>query len=354
MASEIAEGPEAVVATLAGCQPIHGPFADELASRHRIVLVATGASLAMSHAAAPAWRRHLPKKVELVVRQSTEAALGGIDGWSFEPTDLAVAVSQSGTSPETLAAARDARAAGAAVAAVTAHQESPLAEVATIPVSLACGEESDASTKSALSTLAALLALAGALPRGNEEAWRLGERLREVVRDDAAIAPAARILTGARRTWFLGFGTDLGIAEAAQLLWHEKVIRSATAATPSEFRHGLVEAFGPEDAVVLIDVDRPDARRSAYLDRVREEVSALGGTLNDVISSPTGATAQGSRTVIAIDAPDAGSAALEAMLRVQQLAHATALLAGTYRDGFAVLRRTVLPAKDLFRADPQG
>jgi fructoselysine-6-P-deglycase FrlB-like protein len=308
----------------------------------------------MNRAAAPTWRRHLPKDVELVVRQSTEAALGGIDGRSFESSDFVVAVSQSGTSPETLAAATDARAAGAAVVAVTAHEESPLAEVATIPLSLACGEERDASTKSALSTLAALLALADALPRGNEEAWRLGDRLRQVVGDEAGIAPAARILAGARRTWFLGFGTGLGLAEAALLLWHEKVIRNATAATPCEFRHGLVEAFGPEDVVVLIDVDVPDSRRSAYLERVREEVTALGGTLIEVIWSPTVDAAGGRGVVIAIEAGDTGSAALEAMLRLQQLAHATAVRAGTYRDGFAVLRRTVLPANDLFGAEPPG
>jgi fructoselysine-6-P-deglycase FrlB-like protein len=308
----------------------------------------------MSQAAAPAWGRHLRQNVELVVRQSTEAALGDVDGRSFEPSDFVVAVSQSGTSPETLAAARAARAAGAAVVAVTAHQESPLAEVATIPISLECGEERDASTKSALSTLAALLSLAGALPHGNEEAWRLGEHLREVVRDEAAIAPAARILATARGTWFLGFGTGLGLAEAGQLLWHEKVIRSATAATPSEFRHGLVEAFGPEDAVVLVDVDAPDPRRRAYLDRVRQEVAALGGTLIRILWSPAVDPAQDFETMVAIHAPDPGSAALEAMLRVQQLAHATALLAGTYRDGFAVLRQTVVPANDLFPADPPG
>lgn len=348
MAREIAEGPDAVVATLVGCQPIHRPFTDALASQRRVVVVATGASLAMSHAAAPLWRRHLPAGVELVVRQSTEAAFGGLDGWTFEASDLVIAVSQSGASPETLAAARDARAAGSTVAVVTAHPDSPLAEVASLPVALACGEERDASTKSALATLAALFSLAGALPRGNEDLRRLGERLREVARDEAGIAPAAHLLARARRTWFLGFGTGLGLAEAAQLLWHEKVIRSAAAATPSEFRHGLVEAFGGDGVAVLIDVDAPDPRRAAYLDRAREEVMALGGIVVDVTSTPQPEVADQRPTVIPIESRDPGAAALEAMLRIQQLAHATAVIAGSYRDGFAVLRHTVLPATDLF------
>jgi hypothetical protein len=37
-----------------------------------------------------------------------------------------------------------------------------------------------------------------------------------------------------------------------------------------------------------------------------------------------------------------------ALLRIQQLAHETALAAGTYRDGFAVLRRIVVAADELF------
>jgi len=37
-----------------------------------------------------------------------------------------------------------------------------------------------------------------------------------------------------------------------------------------------------------------------------------------------------------------------ALLRVQQLARATALSAGTYRDEFAVLRQVVGAASDLF------
>jgi hypothetical protein len=41
--------------------------------------------------------------------------------------------------------------------------------------------------------------------------------------------------------------------------------------------------------------------------------------------------------------------AVAALLRVQQLARAAALSAGTYRDEFAVLRQVVSAASDLFR-----
>jgi hypothetical protein len=48
--------------------------------------------------------------------------------------------------------------------------------------------------------------------------------------------------------------------------------------------------------------------------------------------------------------PDPGERAqraLAALLRVQQLCRATALAAGSYRDGFSILRRLVTPANDL-------
>lgn len=338
MAREIAEGPEAVAATLAELDGRRAEVARMLAAAGRIVVVATGASLAMSRAAAPAWRRALPTGVDLVVRQSTEAAIGGpdgaIDGFDLRASDVVVAVSQSGTSPETLAAARQGRGAGARVLAITAYEESQLAALASLVVRLRSGQERDASTKSALATLAALLSLAEALPAGPEAVEGLVDRLRTAAGDESAVAPDARLLAAARHAWFLGFGSALGIAEAGALLWHEKVIRAATAATPSEFRHGLIEAAGPDDAVVLIDVDAPDDARAAYLARLRDELAALRVAVVE----------------LGIGVPEAAGAALEALLRLQQLAHATAVAAGTYRDGFAVLRATVLPASDIFEA----
>ena len=46
-------------------------------------------------------------------------------------------------------------------------------------------------------------------------------------------------------------------------------------------------------------------------------------------------------------AAEPGPAAIELLLRVQHLARATALAAGTYREEFAILRHLVKPADDL-------
>lgn len=54
-------------------------------------------------------------------------------------------------------------------------------------------------------------------------------------------------------------------------------------------------------------------------------------------------------TVVEVAAPTDTPAirALQALLQVQQLARATALAAGTYRDDFAGLRHVVTPATEL-------
>lgn len=334
MGREIAEGPDAVAATLGELEPLRPRLAPMLADARRIVLAGTGASLAVCHAAAAIWRVQLGAAPELLVRQATDAALGDADGQHVGAGDLVVAISQSGTSPETLAAARLARAAGASIVAVTAHPHSALAATAELVVPISSGEEHGASTKSELATLAALLAIAGLLPADTGGVEALHARLRSVVGGWERVVASGRQLAYARRTWLVGFGTALGIAEAGMLLWHEKVIRPAVAATPSEFRHGQVEAAARGDAVILIDADATDERRAAYLDRLRSELTALEVSMVEVDPERQ---------------PGISAApALEALLRVQQLARATALAGGEYRDGFVVLRRTVTAADDLF------
>jgi glucosamine--fructose-6-phosphate aminotransferase (isomerizing) len=274
--------------------------------------------------------------VDVVVRESAAAVLGDVDGQPFRRDDLVIAVSQSGTSPETLAAGRLARATGSAVLAVTAHPESPLGAAASLTLPIASGEENDASTKSALATLAALLGMARLLPadEGDGAVARL-----LAVAASGGTADAGQRLAAAESVWFLGFGAALGLAEAGALLWHEKVVRPAVATTPSEFRHGLVEASGAGDAVVLLEVDVPDDRRAAYVRRLRRELAALGVPVVE-FASPGGPTSAPTDSEPAIRA-------LETLLWVQHVARAAALTAGTYRDGFEVLRHVVLPADDL-------
>jgi fructoselysine-6-P-deglycase FrlB-like protein len=331
MGVEIAQGPDAVIATLRAVAELRPQIDPMVADAARIVLVGTGASLAVARIAAPIWRGIGSQDVHVLVRQATEIALGNLDGLLVSRKDLVVAISQSGASPETLTAARLARSAGASVLALTAHPDSGLAAAATISIPIASGAEHGAATKSALASLAAILAVAGAVDITGDPAGDVRQHLGGASAWHEASGVAPR-LAEARQVWMLGFGPAEGLAAAAALLWHEKVLRPATAATPSEFRHGLIEAIRSTDMVMLIGArDRLAAPEAGYLDRLRAELGELEVDTFELHAAAT----------------EPGPAALEVLFRLQHLARATALATGTYREEFAILRRVVKPANDL-------
>jgi len=353
MGRDLAGSADAVEATLAEVGRLRPRLEALFGGGAGAVLVGTGMSVAVAQAAAPSWliaRRRAGDEPSFVVRESAAAVLGSADGRVWHAGDVVVAISKSGTSPETVVAARKAADAGCTVVAVTANPASPLASVAALVVPTPIGEENGAGTRSAAAALAALFAI----PEGGavDSAAQAAEvaRLRATVGSWETVVPAGPRLASALRTWILGFGTGVGLAQAAGILWHEKVRRPAVALSVSEFRHGPIEAVWPGDAVIVVDTDGPLPARAAYLELLRSELEKLGAFVVWISASPPpGLTSIRLTDGGAAAAPGEPSPAmaLEALVRLQQLARATAHAAGTYRDGFAVLRAIVKPATDL-------
>ncbi|HEX9045141.1 MAG TPA: SIS domain-containing protein [Candidatus Limnocylindrales bacterium] len=337
MGRELAEGPAAVDGTLAAVEESRPEIDRLVAAATRIVMVGTGASLSMARVAAPSWLR---AGLTVLVRQSTEAALGA-DGETFRGDDAVVAISQSGGSPETLSATRRARRAGCRVLTLTADGSSALAALGDVAIVTPSGREAGAATKSELSALAALFAIGKALPADARSRSAIRDTLDAAVADWAAAAAFGPTLAASGRTWLVGLGMGAGIAGAAGLLWHEKVHQLAFPTTVSEFRHGPVEAATADDVVVLFDVDPAAEARERYLELLRGELERLGTRLVEVSPRP------GAPAGLRIASPPGPEAALEALLRVQQLARATAHAAGRYVDGFRVLRAIVGAAPPL-------
>jgi hypothetical protein len=84
--------------------------------------------------------------------------------------------------------------------------------------------------------------------------------------------------------------------------------------------------------VLLLSPVDAGGMSGGYVGRLRGELRTLGVAVLELRAT----------------APAPGPAALELLFRVQHLARATALAAGTYREQFAILRRVVKPADDLF------
>ena len=355
MGRELAEGPAAVEATLACVERLAPQLAAARAAARRTVLLGTGASLAMARTAEPILRAASAGGAggPVVVRESSQAVLGAPDGDVFAATDLVIAISQSGGSPETVAAARDARAAGACLLAVTAGATSALASAADVVVYTPSGPEEGAATKSELAALAALLAIAGALPCDPAARVRVRATLEAIVGDPGGAIPAGLALGRANRAWAVGFGTALGLALAMATLLHEKALLAAIASTPSEFRHGPIEVATPDDVVLLIETDRPDPRRTGYLQRLVGELARIGTPLvvAGALSGPAGTIGLPTGEEGAAATP--GPALLATLLRLQQAARVAAHARGTYRDGFRILREVVQAAEELAADEPR-
>jgi glucosamine--fructose-6-phosphate aminotransferase (isomerizing) len=167
---------------------------------------------------------------------------------------LFIAISQSGRSPDLLAAIQAASAGGATTVALVNAEGSPLAAAARYSIPLLAGPESSvAATKSYIASLGALVALvaewcddsglraalAGA-PALLGEAWAL---------DWSAALPR---LEAARDLYVIGRGLGLAVAQELALKCKETAGLHAEAFSSAEVRHGPQALLGAELGALLL------------------------------------------------------------------------------------------------------
>ncbi|WGF89579.1 SIS domain-containing protein [Marinivivus vitaminiproducens] len=171
----------------------------------------------------------------------------------------AIAISQSGRSPDIVALLEAARAGGGETIAIVNAEESPLAAAADHVIPLAAGpERSVAATKSCIASVVAAL---GVLAAWTEDRAltaaleALPAALERAVRQDWT--PALAACAGGRSLYTLGRGPGLAVAAEAALKFKETSNLHAEAFSGAEVLHGpvaLVEdgfpvlAFAPQDA----------------------------------------------------------------------------------------------------------
>jgi glucosamine--fructose-6-phosphate aminotransferase (isomerizing) len=176
-----------------------------------------------------------------------------------------IAISQSGRSPDLLAAAEDAIGKGALVIAVVNDAESPLAKLAQIVIPVHAGAETSvAATKSFVCTLVALTHLVAE--------WSQDQALLSALQSTAEILGAAAaadwtvgvaLLRDASEMLVLGRGPTLPIAGEAALKLKETASLHAEAFSIAEVAHGpmtLVGAGTPVLALGPLDVARTGLR----------------------------------------------------------------------------------------------
>lgn len=168
-----------------------------------------------------------------------------------------IALSQSGRSPDLIAAAGAAKAKGALLVAMVNGEASPLAATADVTIPLAAGpEESVAATKTFIASLTALLHLVSewagdaalrsaldALPDTLARAWAL---------DWSAALP---LLDTADSLYVVARGHGFGVAQETALKLKETCGIHAEAFSAAEVRHGPMELVENGFPVLLLGQD---------------------------------------------------------------------------------------------------
>jgi glutamine---fructose-6-phosphate transaminase (isomerizing) len=256
----------------------------------------------------------------------------------IEPGDLAIAISQSGETADTLAAARLAKDRGARLLAVSNVVGSTLARTADDVLYTRAGPEiSVASTKAYLAMLVAqyLLALRIGSARGvlgGEPAAELAHglhllpgQLEEVLgREDEARKVAERVVDAAD-IYFIGRGLDHAVAMEGSLKLKEISYLHSEAMPAGELKHGTLALITPGVPVVVVITQRAvyDKTISAV-----QEVKARGGHVIAVAYDGDDDIAKFADDVLRI--PDSSDllAPVNAVVPLQLLAYHVARLRG--------------------------
>lgn len=345
MAKEIHEQPEVVRQTLAryidaACErvalPVELPF--DFRDVRRITIIACGTASYAGSVAKYWLERFVRVPVEVDVASEfryRESAMGR--------GDLAIFVSQSGETADTLAALRYAKAEGAHTLAVVNVPTSTIArESETVLPTLAGPEIGVASTKAFTCQLIVLAALgvAAAKARGElseDEEIDLVRGLMDIPRLMAAalttepqIERLARDIAKARDVLYLGRGTSFPIALEGALKLKEISYIHAEGYAAGELKHGPIALI---DETVPVVVIAPHDRLFEKTVSNMQEVAARGGNIV-LMTDAKGAeeaTLDTFTTIVLPDMPAVFTPMVYA-IPVQLLAYHTAVVMGTDVD----------------------
>ncbi|MFD1252399.1 Glutamine--fructose-6-phosphate aminotransferase [isomerizing] [Devosia equisanguinis] len=245
MRLEIEEIPEVVARFLSASSPVLGEAAARLRTEDpaMVITIARGSS---DHASA-----YLKYAIELTMGlpvASVGPSIASIYGRDLRLSRaVALAISQSGKSPDIVGMAQSARRSGATTLAITNTAGSPLAQSSDFTIELHAGiEKSVAATKTFVTSVVAGLALL-AHWSGDVELQRavaaLPERLAGAVACDwSEMIP---VLDGHDALYVLGRGPGFAIANEAALKFKETCGIQGESYSAAEVMHGPVSIVNP-------------------------------------------------------------------------------------------------------------
>ena len=301
---EAAEAPDRVEDQLQHNAALLAALGDQLRSEPPAAMVTIGRG-SSDHAAT--YARYLVETRLGILSSSLSPSIFSVFNAPLSLNNmLCLAISQSGRSPDLLAAARAARHSGATVVALVNDPHSPLAEIASIVLPQGAGpERSAAATKSFITSLsaiaqmvalwsgdavmqAALAQLPSALARAWEDDW----------------SPCRDVLRNADHLYTVGRGLHLAVAQEAAHKLKETCMIHAEAFSGAEVLHGPNELAGEGFPVLLF---RTEDAGDASVEEAARRLAAQGATV----------MMAGGRDPRALPVPGAPHPALAPILQIQ-------------------------------------
>ena len=341
MEKEIHEQPDSVQHTLSHYLDLVTARAKaqevDFATIDRIQIVACGTAFYAGQIGRYAFERYagLPCDVEIASEFRYRSP-------ALTPGTLAVAVSQSGETADTLASLTWCKAQGLKTAAVVNVHTSSMAREAELLWPTHAGPEIGvASTKAFTAQVSALLALAVAagVARGRIDAVQEAELVRalfeaprliaEALQMDSQIRAVAHDLSRATDVLFLGRGAMFPLAMEGALKLKEISYIHAEGYAAGELKHGPIALVDEETpTVALAPLDDIFEKTASNL----QEIAARGGPV--IMITPTTAPLPLGADIQRLDAPDCHplAAPLVYAVPVQMLAYYTAVQKGTDVD----------------------
>ncbi|MEY3005191.1 MAG: hypothetical protein RLZZ491_2367 [Pseudomonadota bacterium] len=341
MAKEIHEQPRVLSEALARYAPAASPSFPEaldFTRFDRVILVACGTGY-YSCLTAKYWFEQvagLPCEVDVASEFRYREP-------PVPPRTLALVVSQSGETADTLAALRYVRGRADLVASLVNVGTSSIARESDVALAILAGVEvSVASTKAYTNQLVvlALLALHAAAQRGQLSAAdvateidhlrRVPDQMRQALALEPDIAAIAASLAESRSALFLGRGVMYATALEAALKLKELSYIHAEAYASGELKHGPIALIDRSLPVLVF------APHDALFDKTvsnMQEVMARGGPVT-LITDSAGAASAAEGTQATLTLPAAGRLAAPMLYAIpaQLLAYHTAIAKGTDVD----------------------
>lgn len=235
----------------------------DLSKIERILFLASGSSLNIAKVSSRLYEEVSDTSVNISTPYNYLGSPAHIDGQ--KNNTLVIAISQTGTSSNTVNAIKKAKEQGLKVLSITETRDTPVQKLGDYYLNFLCGSENcNAKTKGYSNSLVLLWQIALEIGRAkgvleDDTYNRYREEIENSIKDIPETIKETLKWLEANKDWstvnhllVVGYGMNYGTAEEGSLKLMETLCRPTSVCEVGEFAHGVHRAIGKESNVITI------------------------------------------------------------------------------------------------------